>query len=202
MRQTIAIIDYGAGNIQSVINALDRLNCQAIITNNAADIRQADKVIFPGVGHAARAMKHLKTTGLDAVIPLLTQPVLGICLGMQLMCAYCEEGDTKGLGIFDVSVVKFKNTVKVPHIGWNQITNLKSVLFKDIAENEFMYLVHSYYIPINNYCIAETDYGESYTSAMQKDNFYGVQFHPEKSGKVGEQLLQNFLNIGCRKFNI
>lgn len=195
MSQTIAIIDYGAGNTQSVENALLRLDCQVIITNNATDIRQADKVIFPGVGQAASAMIHLKSTGLDAVIPLLTQPVLGICLGIQLMCAHCEEGDTKGLGIFDMSVVKFKNTVKIPQIGWNQITNLKSVLFKDISENEFMYLVHSYYVPLNNYCISETDYGVKYASALHKNNFYGVQFHPEKSGKAGAQLLKNFLNI-------
>lgn len=193
--QTIAIIDYGAGNTQSVKNALLRLNCQVVITSNADDIRQADKVIFPGVGHAASAMAHLKSTGLDEVIPTLTQPVLGICLGMQLMCAHCEEGDTKGLGIFDVDVVKFKNTIKVPQIGWNHIANLKSDLFKSIAENEFMYLVHSYYVPINKYSIAITDYGVTYASAMQKNNFYGVQFHPEKSGKIGEQLLQNFLNI-------
>ena len=193
--QTIAIIDYGAGNTQSVKNALLRLNCKVLITSDAAVIRQADKVIFPGVGHAARALISLKATGLDALIPQLKQPVLGICLGMQLMCKHCEEGDSKGLEIFEGNVIKFDNQLKVPQIGWNQISNLKSELFNDIDENEFMYLVHSYFAPLNTDTIATSTYGLKYASAMKKNNFYGVQFHPEKSGKVGAQLLKNFLEL-------
>lgn len=193
--QNIAIIDYGAGNTQSVINALERLNVTVNVANNEDSIRQADKVIFPGVGHAKAAMDNLKITSLDKVIPTLKQPVLGICLGMQLLCNLHSEGGVKGLGIFDVDVKKFDTDLKVPQIGWNQIENLKSDLFKDIAEKAFMYLVHSYYVPLNDACIAETDYGIKYASALQKDNFYGVQFHPEKSSKVGEQVLRNFLKL-------
>lgn len=191
----IVIINYGAGNIQSIKFAIQRLGYEAVLTDNAEEIKNADKVIFPGVGEASSAMAKLKSTGLDKIIPTLKQPVLGICLGMQLMCNYCEEGDTTGLGIFDVDVVKFKNTVKVPQIGWNQIENLKSDLFKGIQEKEFMYLVHSYYVPLNVEVIATTNYGVKYASALQKDNFYGVQFHPEKSSTTGEQLLKNFLEL-------
>ncbi len=193
--QTIAIIDYGAGNTQSVKTALLKLNCQVIITRNTDKIRQADKVIFPGVGHANSAMTHLKSSGLDKLIPKLIQPVLGICLGMQLMCNFCEEGNTKGLSIFDVDVQKFDKKLKVPQIGWNQIENLKSDLFKGIVGQAYMYLVHSYYVPLNEACIATTDYGVTYATALQKDNFYGVQFHPEKSGKVGAEILKNFIKI-------
>ncbi len=191
----VVIINYGAGNIQSIKFAIQRLGYEAVLSDNVEEITAADKVIFPGVGEASSAMKKLKSTGLDQLIPTLKQPVLGICLGMQLMCNYCEEGDTKGLGIFDVDVVKFNNTVKVPQIGWNQISNLKSALFEGIAENEYMYLVHSYYVPMNDEAIATTDYGLKYASALQKSNFYGTQFHPEKSGDVGEQILANFLKI-------
>lgn len=191
----IVIINYGAGNIQSIKFAIQRLGFEAVLSDNIEEIRAADKVIFPGVGEASSAMKKLKSTKLDAVIPTLRQPVLGICLGMQLMCNYCEEGDTKGLGIFDVDVVKFNNMLKVPQIGWNQIYNLKSELFEGIAENDYMYLVHSYYVPMNEEAIATTEYGIRYASALQKNNFYGVQFHPEKSGDVGEQILGNFLKI-------
>jgi glutamine amidotransferase len=191
----IVIINYGAGNIQSIKFAIQRLGFEAVLSDDIEEIRMADKVIFPGVGEASSAMKKLKSTKLDAVIPTLKQPVLGICLGMQLMCNYCEEGDTKGLGIFDVDVVKFNKTLKVPQIGWNQIYNLKSALFKGIAENDYMYLVHSYYVPMNDEAIATTEYGIKYASALQKNNFYGVQFHPEKSGDVGEQILKNFLNL-------
>ena len=140
-------------------------------------------------------MLKLKSTGLDKLIPKLKQPVLGICLGMQLMCNYCEEGDTEGLKIFDVDVVKFTNNVKIPQIGWNQIENLKSNLFNNIQEKEFMYLVHSYYVPLNKSAIATTNYGVEYASALKRNNFYGVQFHPEKSSKAGEQLLKNFLEL-------
>ncbi|MFK5889817.1 MAG: imidazole glycerol phosphate synthase subunit HisH [Flavobacteriaceae bacterium] len=193
--QNIAIIDYGAGNTQSVINALERLNVRVNVTKNLEAIRQADKVIFPGVGHAKAAMGNLKATGLDEVIPTLNQPVLGICLGMQLLCDFHTEGAINGLGIFDVDVKKFDTNLKVPQIGWNQIENLKSDLFKDINEKAFMYLVHSYYVPLNDASIAVTDYGIKYASALQKDNFYGVQFHPEKSGKVGARVLRNFLEL-------
>jgi len=191
----IIIINYGAGNIQSIKFAIKRLGYEAILSDNAEEIKNADKVIFPGVGEASSAMEKLKSTDLDKLIPTLKQPVLGICLGMQLMCNYCEEGNTKGLGIFDCDVVKFNNNVKVPQIGWNQIENLKSELFKDIKEKEYMYLVHSFYVPLNNEAIAITNYGIKYASALQKDNFYGTQFHPEKSSKVGAQVLKNFLEL-------
>ena len=160
-----------------------------------AEIKAADKVIFPGVGEASSAMKMLKETGLDEVIPQLKQPVLGICLGMQLMCNSSEEGNTKGLRIFDVDVHRFENNVKVPQIGWNQIADLKSDLFTGIKENEFIYLVHSYYAPLCKNTVATTQYGLKYATALQKDNFYGTQFHPEKSSKAGTQILKNFLEI-------
>ena len=191
----IVIINYGAGNIQSIKFAIKRLGYEAILTDSEEEIRNADKVIFPGVGEASSAMEKLKSTGLDEVIPTLKQPVLGICLGMQLMCKYCEEGNTKGLNIFDVDVLRFSNDVKVPQIGWNQISNLKSKLFKGVSENEYMYLVHSYYVPINEETIATTEYGIKYASALQEKNFYGVQFHPEKSSKAGEKIVKNFLEL-------
>jgi len=194
----IVIINYGAGNIQSIKFAIQRLGYEAILSDDEAVIRNADKVIFPGVGEASSAMAMLKSTGLDKVIPTLKQPVLGICLGMQLMCKYCEEGDTKGLNIFDVDVVKFNDSLKVPQIGWNQIENLKSDLFKGINEKEYMYLVHSFYVPINEETIATTNYGIKYASALQEKNFYGVQFHPEKSSKAGEEILRNFLNLDVK----
>ena len=191
----IVIINYGAGNIQSIKFAIQRLGFEAVLTDNETEIRNADKVIFPGVGEASSAMEKLMGTGLDKVIPTLTQPVLGICLGMQLMCNHCEEGNTQGLNIFDVDVVKFDGAEKVPQIGWNQIENLKSDLFKGISEKEYMYLVHSFYVPLNNEAIATTNYGIKYASALQEKNFYGVQFHPEKSSKAGAQILQNFLEL-------
>lgn len=194
----IVIIDYGAGNIQSIKFALGRLGFHAVLSHNAEEIMNADKVIFPGVGEASSAMEKLRQTGLDTLIPTLTQPVLGICLGMQLMCNSSEEGNTVGLGIFNVDVVKFNHSVKVPQIGWNQISNLKTNLFNGIAENEYMYLVHSYYAPICKETIASSFYGLEYSNALHKGNFYGVQFHPEKSGKVGEQILYNFLKIGAQ----
>ena len=191
----IIIINYGAGNIQSIMFAIERLGFKAILSSNPDEIKAADKVIFPGVGEASSAMKMLASSGLDTLIPTLKQPVLGICLGMQLMCKSSEEGNTKGLGIFDVDVVKFSNKVKVPQMGWNNIYNLKSSLFKGIAENEYMYLVHSFYAPLCTGAIATTNYELEYASALQKDNFYGTQFHPEKSGDVGEQILGNFLKM-------
>ncbi|PKH68317.1 imidazole glycerol phosphate synthase subunit HisH [Flavobacterium sp. ALD4] len=191
----IVIINYGAGNIQSIMFAIERLGFKAILSNKPDEIKAADKVIFPGVGEASSAMKMLLESGLDSLIPTLKQPVLGICLGMQLMCNASEEGDTKGLGIFNVDVIKFTPKVKVPQMGWNQIYNLKSPLFDGIAENEYMYLVHSFYAPDCAESIATTNYEVEYASALQKDNFYGTQFHPEKSGDVGEKILENFLKL-------
>jgi glutamine amidotransferase len=191
----IVIINYGAGNIQSIMFAIERLGYHAVLSNDPAEIKAADKVIFPGVGEASYAMKMLKESGLDELIPTLKQPVLGICLGMQLMCNSSEEGNTEGLGIFDVDVVKFTSKVKVPQMGWNTIYNLKSDLFKDIAEKEYMYLVHSYYAPICEETIATTHYELEYSSALENDNFYGTQFHPEKSGDMGEKILGNFLKL-------
>lgn len=191
----IVIIDYGAGNIQSIQFALERLGYSAVLSDDPNEIRNADKVIFPGVGEASSAMKKLVESGLDKVIPELTQPVLGICLGMQLMCASSEEGKTKGLGIYEVDVVRFSRKVKVPQIGWNQIRELKSPLFKGIPENEYIYLVHSYYAPLSKDTIAVTDYELPYSSAMGKNNFWGVQFHPEKSSDIGERILNNFINL-------
>lgn len=191
----LVIIDYGAGNIKSIQFAFKRLGVEAVLSNNIDEIKAAEKVIFPGVGEASSAMKMLQESGLDKVIPTLKQPVLGICLGMQLMCTSSEEGNTKGLGIFDVAVKKFSNTVKVPQMGWNVIKDLKSDLFKGIKENEFMYLVHSFYAESCEEAIATTDYEIEYASALQKNNFYGVQFHPEKSGVEGEKILKNFLKL-------
>ena len=191
----IVIINYGAGNIQSIMFAIERLGYKAVLSNNPDEIKAADKVIFPGVGEASYAMKMLRKSGLDTLIPTLKQPVFGICLGMQLMCNHSEEGDTKGLGIFDVDVVKFSSKVKVPQMGWNTIYNLKSDLFKGIAENEYMYLVHSYYAPLCAETIATTNYELEYSSALENDNFYGTQFHPEKSGDIGEKILENFLKL-------
>lgn len=191
----IVIIDYGAGNIQSIKFAIKRLGYDAMLSSDPGEIRAADKVIFPGVGEASSAMKMLQSTGLDKVIPTLKQPVLGICLGMQLMCTYCEEGDTNGLGIFNAKVVKFDNKLKVPQIGWNRIYDLKSELFKGVSEKEFVYLVHSFYVKECEETVASTEYGVEYTSAIQQENFYGVQFHPEKSSDAGEKILENFLRI-------
>jgi len=191
----IVIINYGAGNIQSILFAIERLGYSAVLTNNPEEIKAADKVIFPGVGEASYAMKMLKESGLDTLIPTLTQPVLGICLGMQLMCKHTQEGDTTGLGIFDVDVIKFTPKVKVPQMGWNQIYNLKSGLFKGITENEYMYLVHSFYAPLCEEAIATTNYEVEYASALENNNFFGTQFHPEKSGDVGEKILGNFLEL-------
>ena len=191
----LVIIDYGAGNIKSIQFAFKRLGYDAILTSDAQTIIQADKVIFPGVGEASHAMQMLKASGLDKIIPTLKQPVLGICLGMQLMCNHTEESDTNGLGIFNVEVRKFSKAVKVPQMGWNTITNLKSDLFKGVSENDFVYLVHSYYAEQCEEVIATTHYEIDYASALQKDNFYGVQFHPEKSSITGEQILKNFLAL-------
>lgn len=191
----IVIIDYGAGNIQSIRFAFERLGLSPSLSNDAEEIRQADRVIFPGVGEAGSAMAKLRQSKLEQLIPELTQPVLGICLGMQLMCRHSEEGDTEGLGIFDTEVMRFPEQQKVPQIGWNSIHDLKSGIFKGIPENEYIYLVHSYYAPVCGDSIALCEYGFTYSAALARDNFYGLQFHPEKSGKAGARMLKNFIEL-------
>lgn len=189
----LAIIDYGAGNVRSVQFALERLGYEAVCTNDATVIAEADKVIFPGVGEAKSAMLELRKYGLDLLIPKLKQPVLGICLGMQLMCSYSEENQTDCLGIFPVEVLRFSDTQKVPQIGWNRITNLRSELFAGLHEGEYVYYVHSFYVPENEHSIASTEYGLVYSGAIRKDNFYACQFHPEKSSEAGQRILKNFI---------
>ena len=191
----LAIVNYGAGNIKSIQFAFQRLGYEAVLTDVPEEIMTSDKVIFPGVGEASSAMLKLKQTGLDKLIPQLKQPVLGICLGMQLMCNHTEEGNTKGLGIFNVNVKRFTDKVKVPQMGWNTITDLKSDLFNNIREEEYMYLVHSYYAENCDEAIATSNYELRYASALEKNNFYGVQFHPEKSSSAGEKLLKNFMAL-------
>ena len=203
----LVIVKYNAGNIQSVLYALERIGEEAIVTDDHAEIRKADKVIFPGVGEASSAMKYLEERGLDKVLKNLEQPVLGICLGMQLMCNYSEENDTRCLDIFDESVKWFRNisspgnslakgnqpVFKIPQIGWNNIYNLQTKLFDSVPENSFCYFVHGYYAALGEHTIATTDYIQPYSSGLHKNNFYGVQFHPEKSAAVGEQILKNFI---------
>lgn len=192
------IIQYNAGNIQSVLYALERLGVQANVTDNVESIQAADKIIFPGVGEASTAMAYLKERGLDQVIVNLKQPVLGICLGMQLMCAYSAENDTHCLGIFDEQVKLFRPSesfIKVPQMGWNTISNLQTSLFAGVLEDSYTYFVHGYYASLGADTIATTNYVQPYSSALHKHNFYGVQFHPEKSAKTGEQIIQNFLNL-------
>ena len=192
------IIQYNAGNIQSVLYALERLGVDAIVTDDQEKIKSADKVIFPGVGEASTAMQYLKDRNLDSLIKELKQPVLGICLGMQLMCIYSEENNTDCLGIFNEQVKQFKPeniSIKVPQMGWNTITHLQSNLFKLVSEDSYAYFVHGYYASIGEHTIAQTNYIIDYSCALHKDNFYGVQFHPEKSAKVGEQIIQNFLSL-------
>lgn len=194
----ISIIKYNAGNIQSVIFALNRLGIEPIVTDDAEIIAASDKVIFPGVGEASSALKSLQSTGLDTLIPNLKQPLLGICVGLQLMCNSSEEGNTKGLGIFDVNVKKFPFQVsaeKIPQMGWNTIYNLKSSLFKNISENSYIYYVHSFAAELGQNTIAQTNYILPYSAALQKDNFYAVQFHTEKSSKIGSEIIKNFLEI-------
>ena len=189
----IVIIDYGAGNVKSVQFALERLGYDAKCSNQIEEIQKADKVIFPGVGEAQSAMEEIRKFGLDTIIPKLTQPVLGICLGMQLMCQHSEENDTDCLGIFPIDVKLFTVDFKVPHIGWNQIVDVKGHLFDKVSESSYVYYVHSYYVPENEFSIANTEYGIKYSGAIRKDNFYACQFHPEKSGDIGEQILKNFI---------
>ena len=205
----IVIVKYNAGNIQSVLYALERIGLNAIVTDDFSTIQSADKVIFPGVGEASTAMRYLRERKLDELLTSLTQPVLGICLGMQLMCSYSEENDTTCLNIFpekvkkfnaavfDASVAAIKNNsgLKVPQIGWNNIYDLQTDLFKKVPENSYMYLVHSYYAALGEHTIATTDYIQPYSAGLHTKNFYGVQFHPEKSADNGEQILKNFLSL-------
>ncbi len=195
------IIKYNAGNIRSVNNAIHRLGYEAEITAEPDKIVKADKVIFPGVGEATKTMDYLNKTGLGNIIKELKQPVLGICLGMQLMCSHSEEGDVACFDIFDEKVKKFNlpipnpDNIKVPHMGWNRIHDLKGDIFDSSIEGEYVYFVHSYFVAIGMHTTATTDYILPYSSALQKDNFFATQFHPEKSGKVGEKILSNFLKL-------
>ena len=191
----IAIIDYVAGNVKSVENAVRRLGFETIITSDFEEIRNAEKVIFPGVGEASTAMKYLKQKNLEKLIPTLKQPFLGICLGQQLLCDFSEEGATKCLGIFDLKVKEFPSTDIVPHIGWNNLQKLQGPLFEGISEADNFYFVHSYYCEVGEFTTSECDYILPFSATLQKDNFYGTQFHPEKSGDVGSKILENFLKL-------
>lgn len=192
----VAIVKYNAGNVCSVSYALQRIGINPIVTDNSEELISADKVIFPGVGEASSAMHYLQSRNLDQLLISLRQPVLGICLGMQLMCSFSEENSTNCLGIFSEKVRLFETpTLKVPQIGWNSVAKIKSLLFDGIAENDYFYFVHSYFVETSQHAIATTHYGVDYSSALQKDNFYAVQFHPEKSGKVGQRLLENFIRL-------
>jgi glutamine amidotransferase len=191
----IAILKYNAGNIKSVRNALNRLGYESIITDDPKKLINADKIIFPGVGEAGSAMQYLRERGLDRTIISLKQPVLGICLGLQLMCTHSEEADTKCLGIFDSDVKLFPPADKIPHMGWNNFLTLKGDLFKGVTLDDDVYYVHSYYPEISPYTLATCDYILPFSSAMQKENFYATQFHPEKSAGIGEIILQNFLKL-------
>ena len=190
------IIKYNAGNVQSVMYALDRIGTNYLWTDDEQEIRTADRVIFPGVGEASTAMAYLREKGLDKVIPTLTQPVLGTCVGMQLMCRYSEENNTTCMGIFDIDVKRFKSdTYKVPHVGWNNIFDFKNGLTEGLNENSFMYFVHSYYAQMSPYTVATCDYVQPFSAMLQKDNFYAAQFHTEISGKEGQRIIENFLKV-------
>ena len=199
----LAVIKYNAGNVQSVTYALNRLGIEPILTDNVDEILSADKVLFPGVGEASTAMKFLKEKGLDLLIPQLKQPTLGICLGLQLMCKHSEENDTECLGIFDIQVKRFEQqkldanglVFKVPQMGWNNVYDLQTPLFKGIDNNSYLYFVHSYYAELSAHTIAKTDYVNTFSAALHRDNFYAAQFHPEKSGDIGAQLLRNFIEL-------
>ena len=191
----IVIIKYNAGNVYSVSSALKRLGYEAIITSDLKKIESAEKIIFPGVGEASSAMKYLEENGLDKVIPKLKQPFLGVCLGLQLLCEHSEENDTKCIGVFNEEVKLFPPKMKVPHMGWNSIKTSENKLFSNLSDNSYVYFVHSYFADLSEYTIAETNYILPFSAALNKDNFYAVQFHPEKSGVVGEQILKNFIEL-------
>ena len=198
----IAIIDYDAGNVKSVQNALKKLGFEAVITSDIETIKNAEKVIFPGVGEASSAMKKLQERGLDAVIQNLKQPVLGICLGMQLMCNASEEGNTKALGIFDCEVKLFPNSDIVPHMGWNNVSEMKGKLLENISDTDNFYFVHSYYAEIGENTSSVCDYITPFSATLEKDNFYAAQFHPEKSGDAGFKLLENFLEVRSTRLEV
>ncbi len=191
----VVIIKYNAGNVQSLEFALNRLGIDPLVTDDHEEIQQADKIIFPGQGEAHSAMNYLKDKKLDRVLTQLRQPVLGICLGMQLMCSHTEENDTTCLGIMDVKVKRFEGSFKIPHMGWNNITQLSGVLFAEIKEQDYLYFVHSYYVNICEQTMAQAKYGNNFSVALQKNNFYAIQPHPEKSADCGIQILDNFLKI-------
>jgi glutamine amidotransferase len=191
----LVIVDYKAGNVQSVMFALERLGINATLSCDFETIKSADKVIFPGVGEASSAMAQLKSRNLDKLLPTLEQPFFGVCLGMQLLCQHSEEGDTDLLGIIPLPVKRFQTDLKVPHMGWNQLEQLQSPLFAGIGEGEYVYYVHSYYVPMSDYTIAQTSYPEPFSAALHYKNFYAAQFHPEKSGPAGSQILKNFLAL-------
>ena len=193
----VAIIKYNAGNIRSVMIALERLGVKSYLTNHPEELLQAEKIIFPGVGEAGTAMKSLKETGLDKIIPQLKQPFLGTCVGMQLLCRFSEESNTECLGIFDIDVLKFqpKNGEKIPQTGWNSIYNYQTPLCNQLRDQSFVYYNHGYYAPLCEYTVAQTDYIQPYSAILQKDNFYACQFHSEISGSVGEQIFTNFLEL-------
>lgn len=195
IKKMVTVIQYNAGNIRSVLNALNRLGVESILTDDAATIQKAERVIFPGVGEASSAMQYLRERNLDTLIQSLTQPFLGICLGLQLMCSHSEEGNTQGIGIFKEKVKRFPPAQKVPHMGWNSLSGLKSGLFKHIPENTDMYFVHSYSAECGAETVATTEYILPFSAALKKNNFYAVQFHPEKSADAGQQLLKNFLAL-------
>jgi glutamine amidotransferase len=196
MKMNVAIIDYGAGNVRSVIRAVERLGIEPVLTDDAETIRRADRVLFPGQGEARQAMSYLRQSGLDEVIKNLRQPVLGICIGQQLMCRHSEEGDVDCLGLFDVDVLRFRpmrHEDKVPHMGWNTLEDVSSPLFNGVCNGDFAYFIHSYYVPQCPWTIATTEYIQPFSAALNRDNFFATQFHPEKSGSVGERILRNFL---------
>jgi len=198
----VVVIKYNAGNIYSVVHSLNRLGIDPIVTDSIENIQSSDCVIFPGQGEASKTMKHLTTRNLDIAIKGLKQPVLGICIGMQLMCSHSEEGNTTCLGIFDIPVKRFippQHNFKIPHMGWDTLTEMKSPIFANINENSYVYFIHSYYVPVSKYTVAQNNYIQPFSAALHKDNFYATQFHPEKSGKIGEHILQNFLDIAKKQ---
>ena len=192
---SVVIVNYNAGNVQSVTYALNRLGVQPVLSDDPDTIKSAEKVIFPGVGEASTAMNFLKTKRLDTVIRELKQPVFGVCLGLQLLCKHSEENDTECLGVFDIEVKKFEPKLKVPQMGWNTLNETKGALFEDLDDEPYVYFVHSYYAELSEYTVAVTDYVNPFSAALQKDNFYALQAHPEKSGEIGEKILENFLRL-------
>ncbi len=197
MSKEVAIVKYNAGNVASVMFALDRIGVKYYLTDSHSDLMSAERIIFPGVGEASTAMSHLKEKGLDLVIPKLKQPVLATCIGMQLLCNHSQEGDVDCLGIFNTDVIRFQsNTEKIPHVGWNNIHDLSPhPLLEGIHEGDYVYFVHSFYVPVGKYTLASCHYTQDFSAIIQKDNFYAAQFHAEISGNIGQKLMQNFLKL-------